>query len=85
MLWVQVLLPAPKDNAMPIEKIEFETSIFLCGAVREFLMKCKFDGHKIEWVEERGWLSRRWLVKGDVEDIKLIKSSIIKWNQSIND
>jgi hypothetical protein len=59
--------------------IEFETGILLCGKVRDFLERCKFEGMNIEWREGRGWISRDWIVKGNPADIQIINASLQQW------
>lgn len=55
-----------------------------CGDYRELLENLKFRGYKIEWLESRGWLDRRFTVKGDLETVKKIKQITEKWCHHID-
>lgn len=55
---------------------EMEVGVLLCGSVRDFLQRRKFQGLNIEWHEGSGILSRIWIIKGDREDVIAINKEL---------
>lgn len=52
-------------------------------ALRRELEKLKFTGKCIEWIEQRGWLSSDFTIKGDPETIKDIQLGIAEYNRRL--
>ena len=64
--------------------IEIEVGRLLCGKVRDFLNKCKFKGMNIEFNESSGFIERDFTIRGDDNDIALVKSSLDNWVNSLD-
>lgn len=64
--------------------IRFTAGRLLCGKIRDFLQKCRFDGMQVEWYEGNGWIERDWIIKGNENDMCVIKRSLELWETTIN-
>ena len=65
----------------PIVRASFSMTIgiILCGAVRDFLKRCKWEGMDIEWYEGSGWIDREWIVRGKASDVQIVRTTIERW------
>jgi hypothetical protein len=64
--------------------IEIEVGRLLCGRVRDFLNKCKFQGMDIQFNESSGFIERDFTIRGTDNDIALVKSSLDNWVNSLD-
>jgi hypothetical protein len=64
--------------------IEIEVGRLLCGKVRDFLNKCKFQGMDIQFNESGGFIERDFTIRGADNDIALVKSSLDNWVNSLD-
>ena len=57
----------------------------LCGQVRNFLNKCKFQGMDIEYLESSGWVQRDFTIKGPVNDVTTVQKSLEAWIDKLDE
>jgi hypothetical protein len=62
----------------------FVAGRLLCGPIREYLKKAKFKGYDIDFHESRGWFEREFIVKGDLEHLKIVKADIDRYVEEVN-
>jgi hypothetical protein len=67
-----------------MRSFSIEVGRLLCGRVRSYLAKAKFEGAKIEWIESSGILEREFTIKGESEDVKAIERDFDVWFQVMN-
>lgn len=65
--------------------ITIEVGRLLCGELRDYLNKQKFKGLNISWIESTGMIEREFLIKGNNDDLSVIKKDFDKWMKSIED
>jgi len=63
--------------------IELTAGRMLCGKIRNFLNRCKFEGMNIEFIESSGWITRDFVIKGDAADMNTIKGSLDIWSGNL--
>ena len=56
----------------------------LCGTLREYLDECKFKGMDIDYLEGKGWIERKFTIKGSDADVKRVGETINRWAAHIN-
>jgi len=54
-----------------------EAGILIRGRVRALLEREKFSGRSIDWLEQKGFLSSLFTIKGDEEDVELVYRVLI--------
>jgi len=64
--------PEPKT----IARFSFSAGILVRGSVRNALRSAKFQGLKIEWIENKWFIESDFLVKGPVEDVLKFKKCL---------
>ena len=64
-----------------MKSMNYEVGILLCGEMRDFLNRCKFNGAHIEYLESSGWIARTFTIKGTGKDLTLIKQALEEFEQ----
>jgi hypothetical protein len=64
--------------------IELDVGKLYTGQFRRFLDKLKFLGENFEYMESKGWLSNRFVIKGEVECIMKIRESVYDFKRRLD-
>ena len=65
---------AAKPKLNLVAKFSFVAGALLRGSVRNALRSAKFQGLKIDWMENKGLIDSEFLVKGKAEDVLKFKN-----------
>jgi hypothetical protein len=68
-----------------MNNIELDIGRLFVGKFRSFLNKLKFLGEDIEYLETKGWLSSRFVVKGDAATIVRIREAVEDFKRRLDD
>jgi hypothetical protein len=66
-----------------MKMIEYEVGRILCGEMRDYLNKCKFKGMDIEFNEGSGFLARTFIIRGEPNDLAVVKDFIDAWYKGL--
>ena len=74
-------------KSMPPDELtsySFTVGRLLCGKVRDYLKRRRFEGDQVEWLEGSGLLSREFTIKGPPDLIMDIKRELFQWKRENN-
>ena len=69
---------------IPSSSFSITCGILLCRSLRDLLEGEEFMGRNIHWREGRGWLERKFDVRGDPVDVSEVYERIRHWKQSVD-
>lgn len=67
------------EEVIEMASMNFIAGRLLCGRIRNFLDRCKFEGIQIDYIESKGWFNREFTIKGSAQNIVQINACIEKW------
>jgi len=62
-------------------QFSFQAGRLLCGTVRDYLNKCKWEGKNIDFLESSGFFEREFTIKGDLDDVTEILEDLREWKK----
>lgn len=60
------------EDDLKIAKLTFEAGFLLRRSIRNLLERLEFEGLSIQWLEQKGFISSTFIIKGSNVDIERI-------------
>ncbi len=75
--------PTPKPSVNEIATLTGEIGSLLAGKLKDFVEMEKFKGRSIDIFMSKGWISKRFCIRGNEDDVRYIQRAMDHWNEQL--
>lgn len=76
---MRIVGPMVQPKSPSISTFRVEAGLLIRREFRQFLERLKFEGHQIEWLEQRNWLDSTFVVKAPDALARKINAAVEKF------
>ena len=63
-------------------ELSFECGALIWSRVRDLVKEAKWRGYSVDLFEGSGWISRRFIIRGERGALEPIQRTLIEWNRT---